>query len=153
VFRAEYPGRPPVWKILDFGVSKVIGGEGTLTGEGIVGTPQYMAPEQASGKAITHAADVYALAAIVYRCVTGRPPFTDGDLAQLVYKVVHAPPQRPTTFARISIPMEEVLAIGLAKDPAQRFATALDLAAAIAGARKGQRPNRPLPRNAWSLTG
>src|SRR5258706_16155435 len=141
-----------MWRTLDYGVSKVIGGEGTLTGEGIVGTPQYMAPEQASGKPITPAADVYALAAIVYRCITGRPPFTDGDIAQLVYKVVHAPPQRPTTFARISIPMEEVLAIGLAKDPDQRFGSATELAQAVAAARKGQRPMRSLPRNAWSLT-
>ena len=151
IFRAEYSDRPPVWKVLDFGVSKVIGGgEGTLTGEGIVGTPQYMAPEQAAGKPVTPAADVYALAAIVYRCITGRPPFTDGDLAQLVYKVVHRPPQRPSAFARVSIPVEEVLAIGLAKEPEARFPSALAFAQALAEARKGRRPDSRRTRDAWS---
>jgi hypothetical protein len=150
VFRAEYPDRPPVWKILDFGVSKVIGGEGTLTGEGIVGTPQYMAPEQAAGKPVGPAADIYAMAAIVYRCVTGRPPFTDGDLAQLVYKVVHLPPQRPSAFARISPALEDVLAVGLAKDPERRFPSATAFAQAVAAARKGKRVELELPRNPWS---
>jgi eukaryotic-like serine/threonine-protein kinase len=150
VFRSETPDRPPVWKILDFGVSKVIGGEGTLTGEGIVGTPQYMAPEQAAGKTIGRAADVYALAAIVYRCVTGRPPFTDGDLAQLVYKVVHAPPQRPSAFARISPYLEEVLAVGLAKEPGERYESPTAFARAVAEARRGKRTALAPPKNAWT---
>jgi serine/threonine-protein kinase len=83
------------WKVLDFGVSKLMGSEGTLTGEGIVGTPQYMAPEQASGGHVTHLADVYALGAIAYRCLTGRTPFKGKDLAELVYQVVHSAPIRP----------------------------------------------------------
>jgi len=150
VFRAEFPDRAAVWKILDFGVSKVIGGEGTLTGEGIVGTPQYMAPEQAAGREVTSAADTYAMAAIVYRCVTGRPPFTDGDLAQLVYKVVHLPPQRPSAFARISSALEDVLAVGLAKDPADRFPSATAFAQAVAAARFGHPASIEPPRNAWT---
>src|SRR5690606_4808532 len=81
-----------VWKILDFGVSKVLDSEGTLTGDGIVGTPQYMAPEQASGGHVTHLADVYALGAIAYRCLTGRSPFKGKELAELVYQVVHTSP-------------------------------------------------------------
>jgi eukaryotic-like serine/threonine-protein kinase len=150
VFRAEYPDRPSVWKILDFGVSKVIGGEGTLTGEGIVGTPQYMAPEQAAGRQVGPAADIYALAAIVYRCVTGRPPFTDGDIAQLVYKVVHVAPQRPGAFAKISPLLEDVLAVGLAKDPEERFESATAFAHAVAEARRGRRAVLDLPRNPWT---
>ncbi len=138
------------WKILDFGVSKVLGSEGTLTGEGIVGTPQYMAPEQASGGQVSHLADVYALGAIAYRCLTGRSPFKGKDLSELVYQVVHTPPMRPGLLGRVSQPLEDVLAIAMAKDPRRRFPSALAFAQAFVAARRG----RPLaidpPPNAWT---
>jgi serine/threonine-protein kinase len=137
------------WKILDFGVSKVLGSEGTLTGEGIVGTPQYMAPEQASGGQVTHAADVYALGAIAYRCLVGRSPFQGGDLAQVVYQVVHTPPVRPSSLGRVSRLIEDVLAIAMAKDPRRRFASARDLADAFIGARRGRVPAIEPPPHAW----
>src|SRR5439155_5228684 len=105
------------WKILDFGVAKVMDSEGTLTGDAIVGTPQYMAPEQASGGEVTHLADVYALGAIAYRCLTGRSPFKGRDLAELVYQVVHTAPIRPGALGRVSPLIEDVLAIAMAKDP------------------------------------
>ena len=138
------------WKILDFGVSKIMDSEGTLTGDGIVGTPQYMAPEQASGGNVTHLADVYALGAIAYRCLTGRSPFKGKDLAELVYQVVHAPPQRPSTFARVSLPIEDVLAVAMAKDPRRRFPSALSFAQAFIAARRGRPVQIQLPDNAWA---
>jgi serine/threonine protein kinase len=126
------------WKILDFGVSKLLDSEGTLTGDGIVGTPQYMAPEQASGGTVTHLADVYALGAIAYRCLTGRSPFKGKDLAELVYQVVHMPPTRPSTLGRVSQSIEDVLAIAMAKDPRKRYASALAFASALVAARRGK---------------
>ncbi|TMQ11801.1 MAG: serine/threonine protein kinase [Deltaproteobacteria bacterium] len=126
------------WKILDFGVSKLLGSEGTLTGEGIVGTPQYMAPEQASGGQVTHLADVYALGAITYRCLTGRAPFKGRDLSELVYQVVHAAPMRPSALGRVSLLVEDVLAIVLAKDPHRRFPSAQAFAQAFLAARRGR---------------
>jgi serine/threonine-protein kinase len=149
LFKAEYNDHPPVWKILDFGVSKVTGSEGTLTGEGIVGTPQYMAPEQASGAEVTHLADVYALAAIVYRCLTGRPPFADGELAELVYKVVHVAPVRPSTLGRVPEAVENVLAVGMAKDPRRRFTSAAQFARAFISARRGRQLELDVPTGAW----
>lgn len=138
------------WKILDFGVSKLVGSEGTLTGEGVVGTPQYMAPEQASGGHVTHLADVYALGAIAYRCLTGRSPFKGKDLAELVYQVVHQPPVRPGLLGKVSTPMEDVLAVAMAKDPRRRFPSALSFAQAFSAARRGKPAAIDPPPNAWT---
>ncbi|HET7505141.1 MAG TPA: serine/threonine-protein kinase [Kofleriaceae bacterium] len=138
------------WKILDFGVSKVLGSEGTLTGDGIVGTPQYMAPEQASGGRVTHLADVYALGAIAYRCLTGRSPFKGRELAELVYQVVHVPPVRPSSLGRVSPLIEDVLAIAMAKDPRRRFASAMAFVQAFIGARRGMAVSSEPPPSAWS---
>jgi len=137
------------WKILDFGVSKVLGSEGTLTGDGVVGTPQYMAPEQASGGEITHVADVYALGAIAYRCLTGRTPYKGRDLAELVYQVVHLPPLRPGALGRISPLIEDVLAIAMAKDPRRRFPSAMAFAQAFIAARRGRPTAIEPPPHAW----
>jgi serine/threonine-protein kinase len=139
-----------IWKILDFGVSKIMDSEGTLTGEGIVGTPQYMAPEQAAGGEVTHLADVYALGAIAYRCLTGRAPFRGKDLAELVYQVVHAPPVRPSLLGRVPTSVEDVLAIAMAKDPRRRFPSAVTFAQAFITARRGRPVAIDPPSNAWT---
>jgi hypothetical protein len=138
------------WKILDFGVSKLLGDEGTLTGEGIVGTPQYMAPEQASGGVVTHLADVYALGAIAYRCLTGRSPFKGKDVAELVYQVVHTPPVRPGLLGRVPSAVEDVLAIAMAKEPRRRFASAMLFVQAFVAARRGRPMVIDPPANAWT---
>jgi tRNA A-37 threonylcarbamoyl transferase component Bud32 len=138
------------WKILDFGVAKLVGGEGTLTGEGVVGTPQYMAPEQASGGSVTHLADVYALGAIAYRCLTGRSPFKGKDLSELVYQVVHTPPVRPGQLGKVSRSVEDVLAVAMAKDPRRRFPSAVSFAQAFIAARRGRPIAVDVPENAWT---
>jgi serine/threonine-protein kinase len=139
-----------VWKILDFGVSKVLDSEGTLTGDGIVGTPQYMAPEQASGGQVTHVSDVYALGAVAYRCLTGRSPFKGKELADLVYQIVHMPPVRPSALGRIAISIEDVLAVAMAKDPRRRFPSALSFAQAFIAARRGKPVELAVPERAWT---
>jgi serine/threonine-protein kinase len=136
------------WKVLDFGVSK-LDGEGTLTGDGIVGTPQYMAPEQATGGNVTHVADVYALGAIAYRCLTGRSPFKGRDFAELVYQVVHAAPIRPSLLGRVPRAIEDVLAVAMAKEPQRRFASAQAFARAFVAARRGRPVALEPPPNAW----
>ncbi|MDB4960409.1 MAG: serine/threonine protein kinase [Myxococcales bacterium] len=115
------------WKILDFGVSKS-GGSGTLTQGHVIGTPAYMAPEQARGEDVDHRADVYSLAAILYRSITGHPAFTGKDVPTTLYEVVYRIPTQPSVLAPLPTDVDRVLAIGLAKDPKDRFETALELA-------------------------
>jgi serine/threonine-protein kinase len=130
-----------VWKILDFGVSRLTDASDTLTAGNLVGTPTYMAPEQARGETVDHRADLYALAAIAYRVLTGHPPFARGELADILYRVVHSAPRRPSSLATLHNDVDLVLAIGLAKDRAQRFQSASELTEAIAAAIDGALPD------------
>nr|MDQ3333537.1 serine/threonine protein kinase [Myxococcota bacterium] len=125
VFFAEQAGERH-WKILDFGVSKV-GGSGTLTKGHVVGTPAYMSPEQAKGEDVDHRADVYSLAAILYRATTGHPAFSGKDVPSTLYDVVYRIPTQPSMLSSLPADIDRVLSIGLAKKPADRFATALEL--------------------------
>lgn len=121
------------WKILDFGVSKE-GGSGTLTKGHVIGTPAYMAPEQARGENVDHRADVYSLAAILYRSVTGHPAFTGKDVPTTLYDVVYRVPSAPSMLVQLPADVDRVLALGLAKDTRDRFATARELAEWFAAA-------------------
>jgi serine/threonine protein kinase len=137
VFYAEEANGARVWKILDFGVSKS-GTSGTLTKGHVVGTPAYMAPEQARGEDVDHRADVYSLAAILFRTVTGHPAFSGKDVPSMLYDVVYRVPTQPSMLVTLPGDIDRVLAIGLAKDPRDRFATAVELAAWFAAATEGE---------------
>ncbi len=124
-----------VWKILDFGVATLADDAGTLTQGAVIGTPSYMAPEQAQGKPLDHRADLYALAAVAYRCVTGRHPFSAADTPGLLYAVVHAMPAHPASDLPADV--ERWLALGLAKSASDRFDSGAALADALADALAG----------------
>ena len=119
------------WKVLDFGVARAIDSGDTLTAGHVVGTPSYMAPEQASGATVDHCTDLYALAAIAYRSLTGHPPYAAGEIAETLYKVVHTLPRRPSELVELPADVDLVLGIGLAKRPTQRFTSALELSDAL----------------------
>jgi serine/threonine-protein kinase len=129
------------WKVLDFGIALLSDGSGTLTRGGIVGTPAYMAPEQASGQTVDHRADVYALGAIMYRCLTGRAPFAGRDTPAILYAVVNVAPLRPSAISTVSPAAELVLALALAKSREARFASAAELAMAYEAASTGTLPD------------
>ncbi len=136
IFRTE----AGVWKLLDFGVAALGDTSGTLTEGLVIGTPGYMAPEQAAGEPVDHRADLYALAGVVYRCVTGRIPFTGSELSAILYAMVQYMPIRPSGIAQVSRDVDRFLAIGLAKSPAARFQTASELASALTAAFANELP-------------
>ena len=132
-------GPVPVWKILDFGVATLTEeSSGTLTQGGIVGTPNYMAPEQAQGKRVDGRADVYAVAAVAYRALTGRHPFNAPDTPSLLYAVVHKMPSRPGELVETGVDVDRWFALALAKSPDDRFATGADAAQHLTSALAGE---------------
>jgi serine/threonine-protein kinase len=127
-----------LWKVLDFGIALLADSSGTLTRGGAVGTPAYMAPEQARGVAVDHRADIYSLGAVIYRCTTGRAPFVKPDTPSLLYAVVEEQPLRPSSIAPVSAAFDDVLAVALAKDRGLRFQAASELVDAFIAAARGE---------------
>src|SRR5215475_6490339 len=134
LFRCDAGTSAGIWKILDFGIALLGDTSGTLTRGAAIGTPPYMAPEQARGEQVDHRADLYALGAVIYRCLTGRVPFVARDTPALLYAVVHVMPVRPSTLAPVSAHLEAFLQIALAKSCDARFASGAELAMALSAA-------------------
>jgi serine/threonine-protein kinase len=119
-------------KISDFGLARRLEGGSGLTLSGVaVGTPSYMAPEQARGQthAIGPAADIYALGAILYEQLTGRPPFQGETAACTTHQVITQDPVPPSRLHfRVPRDLETICLKCLEKDPQRRYATAAALA-------------------------
>jgi serine/threonine protein kinase len=147
VFRTERAERSPVWKVLDFGLSKLADQTANLTRGQVLGTPAYMAPEQARGASVDARADVYAIGAIAYRAITGHPPFQGADMMAVLLDVVSHMPPRPRAVAPdVPEQVERALMVALAKDPDDRFETAGQLATALATAFAGKLDPRTVTR-------
>jgi tetratricopeptide (TPR) repeat protein len=119
-------------KVADFGLAKWVGVETGLTRTSwVVGSPSYMAPEQAQGKAgvVGPAADVYSLGAVLYELLTGRPPFKAATMLETLAQVKSAEPVSPTRL-QPNLPRDLVTVClkCLEKEPPRRYATAVDLA-------------------------
>jgi eukaryotic-like serine/threonine-protein kinase len=119
-------------KIMDFGIARTAASEG-LTGEGVmIGTPEYMSPEQAEGKPQDHRTDLYALGVILYEMVTGKRPFSGDTPISLAVKHRTEIPRPPFEWnAEIPVELNGIILRCLEKDPSRRFQTASDLAAAL----------------------
>jgi eukaryotic-like serine/threonine-protein kinase len=134
------------FKILDFGISKLAYGDGTLTSDRILGTPGYVAPEQAKGKPVTHRADLFSLGAIAYRAITGQPAFGGEHIEEVLYKVTTGMPPRPSDLTPLHAQVDLVMALALAKDAADRFDSGEELAAALEAAQGGRLPREVAAR-------
>ena len=132
--------------LIDFGIARAVG-EASLTGTGVtVGTANYMSPERVEPKLgpVDQRADVYALACVLYQCLTGRPPFA-GGFAEVTAAHMWTPPPRPSQHAAgVPLAMDAVIATGMAKRPDDRYPTVAALCDAAKAALAQPQPTQPV---------
>ena len=115
-------------KLADFGIAKLFGGVAHTALGHVVGTAEYMAPEQATGRPIDHRADLYALGLVMFAMLTGSPPFRGTQLTEVIDKQRRViPPRVASLVPDVPAELDELISRLLSKDPAQRPASALAL--------------------------
>ncbi|MCZ7686643.1 MAG: protein kinase [Sandaracinaceae bacterium] len=137
-------GDPDFVKIVDFGIAKVQGTAKITIAGRVIGTPEYMSPEQCMGRTVDHRTDIYSLGVMLYEMVTGTLPFYDDDLAALVRMQIHekpVPPSRVRGDAELPLAFEAVILRCIAKDPEARFGSMSAVGAALEAIEAG--PERP----------
>jgi serine/threonine-protein kinase len=131
--------------LIDFGIARGTGDTALTSANTTIGTWAYMAPERFNTGEIQPSSDIYALACVLYQCLTGRPPYPGDTLEQVAVGHMVAPPPHPSE-ERDTIPtaLDQVIATGLAKQPTERYPTTIEMAAAAKHAITAP-PNRDSP--------
>jgi serine/threonine-protein kinase len=127
-------------KVMDFGIARAIADAASAmtATQAVMGTAQYLSPEQARGQLVDARSDIYSAACVMYEMLTGRPPFTGDTPVSIAYQHVREEPLAPSSYNPAITPaMDAVILTGLAKDRDQRYASAVafsrDIAAVVAG--------------------
>ncbi len=127
-----------VVKLMDFGIARLSDGATATAAGTVMGTVEYMAPEQILGKVVDGRADQFSLAAVAYEMLTGSTLFGHESITTLVYKLVHeTPPPARVRRPEISEAVDRVLMRALRKEPSERYPTCADFAGALAAALAG----------------
>jgi eukaryotic-like serine/threonine-protein kinase len=117
-------------KVLDFGIAKLVADEQTVnvtkTGT-VMGTPQFMSPEQCTGRGVDHRTDIYALGVILFRIFCGKLPFDGQSVAEVMTAQLTQAPPKPSELAQLSPQLEDLILSCLDKNPANRPASAAEL--------------------------
>ncbi len=157
IFLTQRGGLADFVKVLDFGIARPVraGSDGGLTKTGgILGTPEYMAPEAVQeGIEIDTRVDIYALGAVAYFLLTGRPPFQSDSIVQLLIEHLKTEPRPPSEVTELTIPsdLEEIILRCLAKSPDDRFQTADELESALTAIRFDEQWTRKEAGEWWNL--
>jgi serine/threonine-protein kinase len=149
IFLTTQDGRNDFVKILDFGLARTVRDkvERGVPGE-ISGTPAYMAPEQALGRPVGPAADVYSLGCVLYHMLTGTPVFSARNLNELLAHHIHSSPQPPSARRpdlQIGTSLDAVVAKALAKDPGARWPSMETFGEALGRCRLAVRAYEEMP--------
>jgi beta-lactam-binding protein with PASTA domain/predicted Ser/Thr protein kinase len=133
-------------KVMDFGIARALGeGQNVTQTAAVIGTAQYLSPEQARGEAVDARSDVYAAGCVLFELLTGDPPFTGDTPVAVAYQHVREEPRRPSEV-NPSIPsaLDAVVLKALSKNPLNRYQSAAEMRSDLVRVRNGQAPMAPL---------
>ncbi|HVA46018.1 MAG TPA: serine/threonine-protein kinase [Pirellulales bacterium] len=125
-------------KLSDFGIAKLFGNTGLTADGGVLGTAEYMAPEQADGRPVTHRCDLYSLGGVMFALLARRPPFRAATMVEMLQLQRYAQPEPLRRFAPDApVELEAIIALLLEKDPERRIPTAMVLSRRLEAMRHG----------------
>ncbi len=132
-------------KVMDFGIARALGeGQNVTQTAAVIGTAQYLSPEQARGEAVDARSDVYAVGCVLFELLTGEPPFTGDSPVAVAYQHVREDPRTPSELnPDISPELDAVVLKALSKNPVNRYQSAAEMRADLVRVRSGQSPLAP----------
>ncbi|HWF30657.1 MAG TPA: Stk1 family PASTA domain-containing Ser/Thr kinase [Mycobacterium sp.] len=132
-------------KVMDFGIARAIADSNSVTQTAaVIGTAQYLSPEQARGESVDARSDVYSLGCVLYEILTGEPPFTGDSPVSVAYQHVREDPIPPSKrHEGISADLDAVVLKALAKNPDNRYQTAAEMRADLVRVHNGETPEAP----------
>ncbi|EME59867.1 Stk1 family PASTA domain-containing Ser/Thr kinase [Amycolatopsis decaplanina] len=134
-------------KVMDFGIARAMhDGQSAMTQTAaVIGTAQYLSPEQARGESVDARSDVYAAGCVLYELVTGEPPFTGDSPVAVAYQHVREDPNPPSSVNPAVAPeLDAVVLKALAKGPANRYQSSAEMRSDLVRTLSGQRPSAPM---------
>jgi serine/threonine-protein kinase len=134
-------------KVMDFGIARAVhDGQAAVTQTAaVIGTAQYLSPEQARGEAVDARSDVYATGCVLFELLTGEPPFTGDSPVAVAYQHVREDPRKPSQVnSRVSPQLDAIVLKAMAKGAANRYQSAAEMRMDIVRVLSGQRPSAPM---------
>ena len=133
-------------KVMDFGIARALGeGQNVTQTAAVIGTAQYLSPEQARGEAVDARSDVYAAGCVLFELLTGEPPFTGDTPVAVAYQHVREDPRSPSEVnPQVTPALDAIVLKALSKNPANRYQSAAEMRADLVRVRSGQQPLAPI---------